>query len=159
MKVPTLIAGKDRKQKSPEEIADELWHKPFSKWTKRDIDFYATLQRERFEEDVEDGLLEDYEYDDFINCWKFEIVGNALIKTRIAPPSEEVSLGSGIVGELVVGHCSVVAIEYLAYLDDMPVAEKGLWPARCAEIQNRLHAERNVPDQELKTVPRPAWMN
>ncbi|ENH1243128.1 hypothetical protein ABVU25_005009 [Escherichia coli] len=137
----------------------DLQRKPFAKWTKKDIEAYTALQRETIQEDVEDGLMEDFEYDDFVNCWRFEVVGNALIKTRIAPPSEEIRLGGGIVGDLVVGHCSVVAIEYLAYHDEMPVAEKGLWPARCAEIQNRLHAERNVPDQELKTVPRPAWMN
>ncbi|EFC0383748.1 TPA: hypothetical protein KUM87_001392 [Escherichia coli] len=136
----------------------DLQRKPFAKWTKKDIEMYTTIQRERFQEDVDDGLMEDFEYEDFINCWKFEVVGNALIKTRIAPPSEEISMGSGIVGDLVVGHCSVVAIEYLAYLEELPVAEKGLYPARCAEIQNRLHEERNVPDQELKTVPRPAHL-
>ncbi|EFF8893101.1 hypothetical protein BTJ78_001326 [Escherichia coli] len=137
----------------------DLQRKPFAKWTKKDIEMYAASQRETFQEDVEDGLMEDFEYDDFVNCWRFEVVGNALIKTRIAPPSDEISMGSAIVGDLVVGHCSVVAIEYLAYKDDLPAGEKGLWPARCAEIQARLHAERNVPDQELKTVPRPAWMN
>ncbi|EPB9073274.1 hypothetical protein ACRT5R_004693 [Escherichia coli] len=137
----------------------DLQRKPFAKWTKKDIEMYTASQRERFQEDVEDGLMEDFEYEDFVNCWRFEVVGNALIKTRIAPPSEEIRLGGAIAGDLVVGHCSVVAIEYLAYLEDMPVAEKGLWPGRCAEIQNRLHEERGVPEQGIQTVPRPAWLD
>ncbi|HFI8566150.1 TPA: hypothetical protein ACGSHL_003664 [Escherichia coli] len=160
MKVPTLIAGKNRKQKTPEELENELQNKPFSQWTKRDIAMYRDIQIERCQEDVDDGLMEDFELDDLINCWAFEIVDDALIRTRTAPPCEEMMLGLMKPNtDLVVGYCQIDGLDSLAAADTTDSTEQASRQQRKIELQRRLHHERNVPGQELETIPRPAHLN
>lgn len=160
MKVPTLVAGKNRKQKTPEELENELQNKPFRQWTKRDIAMYRDIQIERCREDVDDGLMEDFELDDLINCWAFEIVDDALIRTRTAPPCEEMMLGlMKPTTDLVVGYCQVDGLDSLAAADTTDSNEQVSRQQRKVELQRRLHRERKVPGQELETIPRPAHLN
>ncbi|EFM1311263.1 hypothetical protein HET56_004197 [Escherichia coli] len=160
MKVPTLIAGKNRKQKTPEELENELQNKPFSQWTKRDIAMYRDIQIERCQEDVDDGLMEDFELDDLINCWTFEIVEDALVCTRTAPPPEEMMLGlAKPTTDLVVGYCQIDGIDSLAAADTTDSTEQASRQQRKVKLQRRLHRERNVPGQELETIQRPAHLN
>ncbi|HEA7605256.1 TPA: hypothetical protein RXL02_001059 [Escherichia coli] len=160
MKVPTLVAGKNRKQKTPEELENELQNKPFRQWTKRDIAMYRDIQIERCQEDVDDGLMEDFELDDLINCWAFEIVDDALIRTRTAPPCEEMMLGlMKPTTDLVVGYCQVDGLDSLAAADTTDSNEQVSRQQRKVELQRRLHRERKVPGQELETIPRPAHLN
>ncbi|HFF3757676.1 TPA: hypothetical protein ACGCGA_004432 [Escherichia coli] len=160
MKVPTLIAGKNRKQKTPEELENELQNKPFNQWTKQDIAMWRAVNIERCQEDVDDGLMEDFELEDLINCWAFEIVDDALIRTRTAPPCEEMMLGlTKPRAALVVGYCQIDGIDSLAAADTSDSSEQVRRHQRKVELQRRLHRERNVPGQELETIPRPAHLN
>ncbi|EFK3836950.1 hypothetical protein A8284_004024 [Escherichia coli] len=160
MKVPTLVAGKNRKQKTPEELENELQNKPFRQWTKRDIAMYRDIQIERCQEDVDDGLMEDFELEDLVNCWAFEIVDDALIRTRIAPPCEEMMLGlMKPTTDLIVGYCEVEGLDSLAAADTTDSMEQTRRQQRKVELQRRLHRERKVPGQELETIPRPAHLN
>lgn len=160
MKVPTLVAGKNRKQKTPEELENELQNKPFRQWTKRDIAMYRDIQIERCQEDVDDGLMEDFELEDLVNCWAFEIVDDALIRTRTAPPCEEMMLGlMKPTTDLIVGYCEVEGLDSLAADDTTDSMEQTRRQQRKVELQRRLHRERKVPGQELETIPRPAHLN
>ncbi|EJI3684465.1 hypothetical protein NEX11_003943 [Escherichia coli] len=160
MKVPTLIAGKNRKQKTPEELENELQSKPFSQWTKSDIAAWREVNIERCQEDVDDGLMEDFELDDLINCWAFEIVGDALVRSRIAPPPEEMMMGlTEQTTDLVVGHCQIDGLDSLAAADTTDSTEQASRQQRKVKLQRRLHRERNVPGQELETIQRPAHLN
>lgn len=148
MKVPTLIAGKNRKQKTPEELENELQNKPFAQWTKRDIAMWREANIDRCREDVEDGLLEEYELQDMIDGWAFEIVGDALIRTRIAPPPAEMMLRlTSPTTDLVVGYCRVDGIDSLAAADTSDPEERARNQMRKVELQRQLHRERNVPGQ------------
>lgn len=160
MKVPTLIAGKNRKQKTPEELKNELQNKPFNQWTERDIAMYRDIQIERCQEDVDDGLMEDFELDDLINSWAFEIVDDALVMTRTAPPPDEMMLGlTKPTTDLVVGYCQIDGIDSLAAADTHAPMEQARRQQRKVELQRQLHRDRNVPGQELETIPRPAHLN
>jgi len=155
MKVPTLIARKNRKQKTPEELENELQNKPFAKWTKQDIAMWRAVNIERCQEDVDDGLMEDFELDDLTNCWAFEIIDDALIRTRIAAPCEEMMLRlTKPTTDLVVGYCRVDGIESLAAADTSDPTEQANRQKRKVELQRQLHLDRNVPGQELETIPR-----
>lgn len=155
MKVPTLIAGKNRKQKTPEELENELQNKPFRQWTKQDIAMWRAVNIERCQEDVDDGLMEEFELDDLINCWAFEIVDDALIRTRIAPPPDEMMLRlTKPTTDLVVGYCRIDGIDSLAAADTSDPTERANRQQRKVELQRRLHRDRNVPGQELETIPR-----
>lgn len=159
MKVPTLIAGKNR-QKTPEELENELQNKPFNQWTERDIAMWRAVNIERCQEDVDDGLMEDFELDDLINCWAFEIVDDALIRTRTATPCEEMMLRlTKPTTDLVVGYCEVDGLDSLAAADTTDPMERASRQQRNVELQQRLHRDRNVPGQELETIPRPAHLN
>ncbi|HFJ6989660.1 hypothetical protein [Escherichia coli] len=160
MKVPTLIAGKNRKQKTPEELKNELQNKPFNQWTERDIAMYRDIQIERCQEDVDDGLMEDFELDDLINSWAFEIVDDALVMTRTAPPPDEMMLGlTKPTTDLVVGYCQIDGIDSLAAADTRDPMEQARRQQRKVELQRQLHRDRNVPGQELETIPRPPRLN
>ncbi|HHW7757014.1 hypothetical protein [Escherichia coli] len=155
MKVPTLIAGKNRNRKTREELENELQNKPFAQWTKRDIAMWREANIERCQEDVDDGILEEYELEDMINCWAFEIVDDALIRTRIAPPCEEMMLGlTSPTTDLVVGYCRIDGLDSLAAADTSDPTERANRQRRKIELQRQLHRERNVPGQELETIPR-----
>lgn len=141
---------------SPEEKQRQLQNKPFSQWTKQDLDLYRDIQIERCQEDVDDGLIEDFELEDLINCWAFEIVDDALIRTRTAPPCEEMMLGfTKPTTDLVVGYCQVDGIDSLAAADTTDSPEQASRQQRKVELQRQLHRDRNVPGQELETIPRP----
>ncbi len=144
---------------SPEEKQRQLQNKPFSQWTKQDLDLYRDIQIERCQEDVDDGLIEDFELEDLINCWAFEIVDDALIRTRTAPPCEEMMLGfTKPTTDLVVGHCQVDGIDSLAAADTTDSTEQASRQQRKVELQRQLHRDRNVPGQELETIPRPVHL-
>ncbi|EEY5898032.1 hypothetical protein EU712_26045 [Escherichia coli] len=145
---------------TPEEKQRQLQNKPFSQWTKRDIAMYRDIQIEVCQEDVDDGLIEDFELEDLINCWAFEIVDDALIRTRTAPPCEEMMLGlMKPTTDLVVGYCQIDGIDSLAAADTRDPMEQTRRQQRKVELQQQLHRERNVPGQELETIPRPAHMS
>ena len=140
---------------SLEEKQRQLQNKPFSQWTKQDLDLYRDIQIERCQEDVDDGLIEDFELEDLINCWAFEIVDDALIRTRTAPPCEEMMLGlMKPTTDLVVGYCQVDGIDSLAAADTTDSMEQTRRQQRKVELQRQLHRDRNVPEQELETIPR-----
>ncbi|MBB7575886.1 hypothetical protein HEM35_022585 [Escherichia coli] len=144
---------------SLEEKQRQLQNKPFSQWTKQDLDLYRDIQIERCQEDVDDGLIEDFELEDLINCWAFEIVDDALIRTRTAPPCEEMMLGlMKPTTDLVVGYCQVDGQDSLAAADTTDSNEQVSRQQRKVELQRRLHRERKVPGQELETIPRPAHL-
>ena len=110
---------------------------------------------ERCQEDVDDGLMEDFELDDLTNCWAFEIIDDALIRTRIAAPCEEMMLRlTKPTTDLVVGYCRVDGIESLAAADTSDPTEQANRQKRKVELQRQLHLDRNVPGQELETIPR-----
>lgn len=144
---------------SPEEKQRQLQNKPFNQWTERDIAMWRAVNIERCQEDVDDGLMEDFELDDLINCWAFEIVDDALIRTRTAPPCEEMMLGlTKPTTDLVVGYCEVAGLDSLAAADTTDPMEQASRQQRKVELQQRLHRDRNVPGQELETIPHPAHL-
>ncbi|KAE9678209.1 hypothetical protein GP721_05450 [Enterobacteriaceae bacterium TzEc077] len=144
---------------SLEEKQRQLQNKPFSQWTKQDLDLYRDIQIERCQEDVDDGLIEDFELEDLINCWAFEIVDDALIRTRTAPPCEKMMLGlMKPTTDLVVGYCQVDGIDSLAAADTTDSMEQTRRQQRKVELQRQLHRDRNVPEQELETIPRPVHL-
>ena len=140
---------------TPEEKDRQLQLKPFSQWTKQDIAMWRAVNIERCQEDVDDGLMEDFELDDLINCWAFEIVDDTLIRTRTAPPCEEMMLGlMKPTTDLVVGYCQIDGLDSLAAADTTDSMEQAARQQRKIKLQRRLHHERNVPGQELETIPR-----
>lgn len=144
---------------SQEEKERQLQLKPFNQWTKQDIAMYRDIQIERCQEDVDDGLMEDFELEDLINCWAFEIVDDALIRTRTAPPCEEMMLGLvKPTKDLVVGYCQIDGLDSLAAADTTDSNEQVSRQQRKIDLQRRLHRERNVPGQELETIPRPVHL-
>lgn len=135
---------------------EDLQNKPFSQWTKSDIAAWREVNIDRCREDVEDGLMEDFELYDLINCWAFEIVGDALVRSRIAPPPEEMMMGlTEPITDLVVGHCQIDGLDSLAAADTRNSTEQVSRQLRKVELQRQLHRDRNVPGQELLTIPRP----
>ncbi|HAY0118110.1 TPA: hypothetical protein JS257_002151 [Escherichia coli] len=139
--------------------SEDLQRKPFSQWTKSDLAAWREANIDRCREDVEDGLLEEYELDDLINCWTFEIVGDALVRSRIAPPCEEMMLGlAKPTTDLIVGYYQVDGLDSLAAADTTDSMEQTSRQQRKVELQRRLHLERNIPGQELETIPRPAHL-
>ncbi|ENQ9333381.1 hypothetical protein ACERVH_001331 [Escherichia coli] len=144
---------------SQEEKERQLQLKPFNQWTKQDIAMYRDIQIERCQEDVDDGLMEDFELEDLINCWAFEIVDDALIRTRTAPPCEEMMVGLvKPTKDLVVGYCQIDGLDSLAAADTTDSNEQVSRQQRKIDLQRRLHRERNVPGQELETIPRPVHL-
>ncbi|MFO7514294.1 hypothetical protein R0F10_12565 [Escherichia coli] len=140
---------------TPEEKEQQLQLKPFNQWTKQDIAMYRDIQIERCQEDVEDGWREDFELEDLINSWAFEIVDDALVMTRTAPPPDEMMLGlTKPTTDLVVGYCQIDGLDSLAAADTTDSMEQAARQQRKIELQRRLHHERNVPGQELETIPR-----
>ncbi|EKT0164491.1 hypothetical protein QDF31_000496 [Escherichia coli] len=140
---------------TPEEKERQLQNKPFNQWTKNDIAAWREVNIDRCREDVDDGLMEDFELEDLINSWAFEIVDGALIRTRTAPPPEEMTLGLlKLTTDLVVGYCQVDGLDSLAAADTNDPNEKARRQQRKVELQRQLHRDRNVPGQELETIPR-----
>lgn len=140
---------------TPEEKERQLQLKPFNQWTKQDLDLYRDIQIERLQEDVDDGLMEDFELEDLVNCWAFEIVDDALIRTRTAPPCEEMMLGlTKPTTDLVVGYCQIDGLDSLAAADTRDSMEQASRQQRKVELQRQLHRDRNIPGQELETIPR-----
>ncbi|EEW5964362.1 hypothetical protein D7V33_02425 [Escherichia coli] len=141
---------------TPEEKERILQNKPFNQWTKQDIEMWRAVNIERCQEDVDDGLMDDFELEDLVNCWSFEIVDDALIRTRTAPPCKEMMLGlTKPTTDLVVGYCQVDGLDSLAAADTTDSMEQTSRQQRKVELQRRLHRERNIPGQELETIPRP----
>lgn len=140
---------------TPKEKDRQLQLKPFNQWTKQDLDLYRDVQIERLQEDVDDGLMEDFELEDLVNCWAFEIVDDALIRTRTAPPCEEMMLGlTKPTTDLVVGYCQIDGLDSLAAADTRDSMERASRQQRRVELQRQLHRDRNIPGQELETIPR-----
>ncbi|HCI7806721.1 TPA: hypothetical protein NPY76_004678 [Escherichia coli] len=141
---------------TPEEKERQLQNKPFNQWTKNDIEAWREANIDRAREDVDDGILEEYELHDLIDGWAFEIVGDALVRTRIAPPPKEMMrMMTRPTTDLVVGYCRVDGIDSLAAADTRDPNEKVRRQQRKVELQRQLHRDRNVPGQELETIPRP----
>ncbi|EFL3859552.1 hypothetical protein AB146_004201 [Escherichia coli] len=144
---------------TPEEKERQLQLKPFSQWTKQDIAMYRDVTIRYCELACEYGLKEEYEVEDRRNNWAFEIVDDALVYTRTAPPPEEMMLGLlKPTTDLVVGYCRIDGLDSLAAADTTDSMEQAARQQRKVELQRQLHRDRNVPGQELETIPRPVHL-
>ncbi|EJY0868400.1 hypothetical protein OE983_000996 [Escherichia coli] len=136
-----------------------LEEKPFSQWTTKDLNVWTRLCWLDFLDLMRGDELEATELLDYTNCWRWEIIGDALVFKRIAEPSEDylrARYAPGCFEEYdVVGYCRVKELHSLSYRP--ATADRARHHQRKYELEKELNA--GLPHQGLRTIPRPAHLN
>ncbi|EFE7841605.1 hypothetical protein F3641_20290 [Escherichia coli] len=148
---------KVKKNAAPGAGSDELsiMDKPFSQWTTEDLEEWTEVNQLEYLTLMRNDEMDATELLDYTNCWRWEVIGDALVFKRIAEPDESYLRARYAPGKFneydVVGYCRVHGLYSLSYRP--AVADQARHHQRKYELQKQLNA--GLPNQGLQTVPRP----
>ncbi|HFT5326982.1 TPA: hypothetical protein ACGS80_000927 [Escherichia coli] len=147
---------KVKKNAAPGAGSDELsiMDKPFSQWTTEDLEEWTEVNQLEYLTLMRNDEMDATELLDYTNCWRWEVIGDALVFKRIAEPDESYLRARYAPGKFneydVVGYCRVHGLYSLSYRP--AVADQARHHQRKYELQKQLNA--GLPNQGLQTVPR-----
>lgn len=148
---------KVKKNAAPGAGSDELsiMDKPFSQWTTEDLEEWTEVNQLEYLNLMRNDEMDATELLDYTNCWRWEVIGDALVFKRIAEPDESYLRARYAPGKFneydVVGYCRVHGLYSLSYRP--AVADQARHHQRKYELQKQLNA--GLPNQGLQTVPHP----
>lgn len=135
-----------------------IMDKPFSQWTTEDLKEWTEINQMEYLTLMSSDEMEATELLDYTNCWRWEVIGDALVFKRIAEPDESYLRARYAPGKFneydVVGYCRVHELYSLSYRP--ATADRARHQQRKYELQKQLNA--GLPNQGLQTVPRPAHL-
>lgn len=131
-----------------------IMDKPFSQWTGEDLKEWTEVNQLEYLTLMRNDEMDATELLDYTNCWRWEVIGDALVFKRIAEPDESYLRARYAPGKCneydVVGYCRVHGLYSLSYRP--AVADQAHHHQRKYELQKQLNA--GLPNQGLQTVPR-----
>lgn len=132
-----------------------IMDKPFSQWTTEDLEEWTEVNQLEYLTLMRNDEMDATELLDYTNCWRWEVIGDALVFKRIAEPDESYLRARYAPGKFneydVVGYCRVHELYSLSYRP--ATADQARHQQRKYELQKQLNA--GLPHQGLQTVPRP----
>lgn len=136
-----------------------LEEKPFSQWGPEDLKQWTETSKLEYLELLRNDEMEASELLDYSNCWRWEVIGDALVFKRIAEPDESYLRERYAPGKFneydVVGYCRVHELYSLSYRP--AAADQASHHQRKHELQKQLNA--GLPNQGIQTVPRPTHLS
>ncbi|EFB4139421.1 hypothetical protein C0X77_003573 [Escherichia coli O88:H1] len=132
-----------------------LEEKPFNQWTDEDLKEWTERCWLEYLDLLNNDEMDETELLDYTNCWRWEVIGDALVFKRIAEPDESYLRSRYAPGKFneydVVGYCRVHEFYSLSYRP--AAADQARHQQRKYELQKQLNA--GLPNQGVQTVPRP----
>ncbi|HBC0974310.1 TPA: hypothetical protein IGZ69_003310 [Escherichia coli] len=132
-----------------------IMDKPFSQWTDEDLKEWTEICWLEYLDLLRNDAMEATELLDYTNCWRWEVIGDALVFKRIERPDESYLRARYAPGKFneydVVGYCRVKELYSLSYRP--ATAYQAIYQQRKYELQKQLNA--GLPNQGIQTVPRP----
>lgn len=129
--------------------------KPFNQWGPEDLKEWTEICWLEYLDLLRNDAMEATELLDYTNCWRWEVIGDALVFKRIAEPDESYLRARYAPGKFneydVVGYCRVHELYSLSYRP--AAADQARHHHRKYELQKQFNA--GLPNQGIQTVTRP----